>query len=61
MHDAEQYAYENFNDCVDHILNDVEFANTNIPEGHMYKAWTAQEMLDRSAAGEQIEDSGDWS
>lgn len=60
MHDAEEYARENFDKCMDHILNDAEFRNINIPEGYVYEPWTAQELVDKSAAGEQIVDPGDW-
>lgn len=61
MHDAEAYAYENFGKCVGEILNGVPFRNTNIPPGYTYKPWTAQELVDQSAAGEEILDEGDWS
>jgi len=61
MHDSEDYAYENFGRCVNHILNNAEFQNTNIPPGYEYEPWTAQELLNLSAAGEQIVDRGDWS
>jgi hypothetical protein len=60
MHDAEDYVYERFGRCVDNILNNAEFRNTNIPPGYIYKSWTAQELLDLSAAGEGIVDEGDW-
>ncbi|KAF1817298.1 FAD binding domain protein [Eremomyces bilateralis CBS 781.70] len=61
MHDAEGYAYENFGKCLGEILNGARFENTNIPPGYMYKPWTAQELVDKSAAGEDILDEGDWS
>ncbi|KAH6613955.1 hypothetical protein C7974DRAFT_344738 [Boeremia exigua] len=60
-HDPEQYAYDNFHDCAQHILSGAPFENTNSPPGYKYKPWTVKELLDASDRGETLEDEGDWS
>ncbi|KAG2418549.1 hypothetical protein HFD88_001650 [Aspergillus terreus] len=60
-HDPEQYAYENYGKCAEHLLNGTPFKNTNSVPGYTYKPWTVKELLDASESGKPIEDEGDWS
>lgn len=59
-HDPEQYAYDNYGNCANHILMGTPFQNTNAVPGYTYKAWTVKELLDAAARGEPIVDEGDW-
>lgn len=59
-HDPEQYTYENYDRCADHLLNGAPFENTNAVPGYKYKPWTVKELLDASERGEPIVDEGDW-
>ncbi|KAL4918506.1 hypothetical protein BDW62DRAFT_200880 [Aspergillus aurantiobrunneus] len=43
-HDPEQYVYENYGRCAEHLL----------------RPWTAQERLGASERGEAVEDEGEW-
>lgn len=60
-HDPEQYAYENYADCAEHLLNGEPYENTNSVPGYRYKPWTARELLDAADRGEPVVDDGDWS
>ncbi|CAI7652439.1 unnamed protein product [Penicillium manginii] len=60
-HDSEQYAYENYAKCAEHLLKSTPFKNTNSVPGYTYKPWTVKELLDASESGELVEDEGDWS
>ena len=60
-HDPEQYAYDNYANCANHILNGGPFKNTNAVPGYTYKPWTVKELLDTVKRGELIVDDGDWS
>ncbi|KAJ4341958.1 hypothetical protein N0V95_007054 [Ascochyta clinopodiicola] len=60
-HDPEQYAYDNYHSCAQHLLTDAPFENTNSVPGYKYKPWTVKELLDASERGEPLEDEGDWS
>ncbi|KAF4231529.1 hypothetical protein CNMCM8980_005233 [Aspergillus fumigatiaffinis] len=60
-HDSEQYAYENYGACADHLLKGTPFKNTNFVPGYTYKPWTVKELLDASESGKPVEDEGDWS
>ena len=60
-HDPEQYVYEMYGRCANHILTGAPFENTNYPAGHTFKLWTVKEMLEASNRREVIEDDGDWS
>ncbi|KAK2615581.1 hypothetical protein N8I77_002327 [Diaporthe amygdali] len=61
QHDAEKYAYEMYEKCVNHILTGVPFQNRNTPPGHTFKLWTVKELLELGERGEKIIDDGDWS
>lgn len=41
-HDAEKYAYVNFDACAAHITSGAPFRNTNTPPGKVYEPWTVQ-------------------
>ena len=60
-HDPEQYAYDNYGNCVNHLLMGEPFTNTNIPPGYVFKPWTVKELMDASKKGIKIVDEGDWS
>ncbi|KAJ5900291.1 uncharacterized protein N7473_004361 [Penicillium subrubescens] len=60
-HDSEQYAYENYGACAEHLLKSTPFKNTNFVPGYTYKPWTVEELLGASESGEPVEDEGDWS
>ncbi|GKZ27032.1 hypothetical protein AbraIFM66951_001795 [Aspergillus brasiliensis] len=60
-HDPEQYAYENYGPCAEHLLKGTPFKNTNSVPGYTYKPWTVKELLDASESGKPVEDEGDWS
>ncbi|ETS85303.1 hypothetical protein PFICI_03328 [Pestalotiopsis fici W106-1] len=60
VHDPERYAYDNYDACAAHLLNQKPFQNMNTVPNHDFKLWTVQELLDKSERGESIEDDGDW-
>ena len=60
-HDPEQYAYDNYYKCAEHLLTGALFENTNSVPGYKYKPWTVRELLNASNSGEVLEDEGDWS
>ena len=60
-HNPEQYAYDKYHECAEHLLTGTEFGNTNLPPGYKYKPWTVRELLGASERGEVVEDEGDWS
>ena len=60
QHDAEEYVYRNWTQCVDHLLHGTEFVNTNIPPGYTYQPWTIDELLSAAHEGQTIQDEGEW-
>ncbi|KAF2811870.1 FAD/NAD(P)-binding domain-containing protein [Mytilinidion resinicola] len=52
-HDAEQYAYDNFDAVTANVLKQAPFTSTNVPEGHVHEDWTIATMM--SAEGEKAE------
>lgn len=60
-HDPEQYVYNNYNSCENHITSGASFENTNMPPGYRYKPWAVQELMETSDRHEPIVDEGDWS
>jgi hypothetical protein len=61
IHDAEQYAYDNYGKVLFSILAGAPFHNTNIPPGYTYKAWSIKEILDEIESGRTLHFDGDWS
>ena len=61
LHDPEQYVYDNWTACLNHLLTGAEFEDTNTPTGYTYSPWTIDELLKASEDALQIEDVGDWS
>lgn len=59
-HDPEEYVYQNWSKCVDHLSRATAFVNTNIPPGYTYKPWTIAELQQAADMGKPIEDEGDW-
>ncbi|KAL2784547.1 monooxygenase [Aspergillus keveii] len=60
-HDPEEYAYQNWTNCVNHLIRGTEFVNTNIPPGFSYRPWTIDELLNAADEGRVVDDDGDWS
>jgi hypothetical protein len=60
-HDAEKYAYENYDKASENLLNGTQFTNVNIPPGYVYKPWKVEELLAMQQAGKIPVDQGDWS
>ncbi|KAK7222478.1 hypothetical protein V2G26_010481 [Clonostachys chloroleuca] len=60
-HDPEQYAYDNYGKCANHIISGAPFKNTNGVPGYTYQPWTVQELLAAAERGESTVDAGDWS
>jgi hypothetical protein len=61
IHDAEEYAYNNYGAALRHLLTGSAFQNTNIPPGYTYKPWSVDEMLEMQESGKPIVLPGDWS
>ncbi|KAK0443903.1 uncharacterized protein EV420DRAFT_1013878 [Desarmillaria tabescens] len=59
-HDAEKYAYDNYDACAKHVLEGAPFTNTNTPPGYTYEPWTVEELLRAVREGKEIHDAGDW-
>ncbi|CAN9232673.1 unnamed protein product [Alternaria alternata] len=59
-HDPEQYAYDSYTSCADHILNDAPFEHRNAVPGYTYEPWTVKQLLEASDAGQPIVDEGLW-
>ncbi|KAI9163992.1 FAD-dependent monooxygenase fsr3 [Paramyrothecium foliicola] len=60
-HNPEQYAYDNYAKCANHLLMGEPFVNTNAPPGYVFKPWTVKELIDASEKGIKIVDEGDCS
>ncbi|VUC37218.1 unnamed protein product [Clonostachys rosea] len=60
-HDPEQYAYDMYGRCANHLLTGSSFENTNYPSGHSFKTWTVEDLHAVAKRGENIVDDGDWS
>ena len=61
LHDPEQYVYDNYTKCVNHLVGGPSFENTNIPPGYKYVPWTIDELLRAADEGRETVDEGDWS
>ncbi|KAL1886694.1 hypothetical protein Plec18167_000628 [Paecilomyces lecythidis] len=55
QHNPEQYAVENYEKALAHLLDGKTFQNTNIPPGYVYKPWTIGELLSLKKSGKEIE------
>jgi hypothetical protein len=60
-HDPEQYAYDNYHKCAEHLLTGAPFEITNSVPGYKYKPWGVRGLLDQSESRGALEDEGDWS
>lgn len=60
-HNPEEYVYDNWSKCVNHLVSKASFKNTNIPPGYTYQPWTIDELLKASAEERETVDPGDWS
>ena len=61
QHDPEEYVYRNWTACMNHLLHNTEFVNTNIPPGYKYHPWSIGELLTAANEGKPVVDEGDWS
>jgi 2-polyprenyl-6-methoxyphenol hydroxylase-like FAD-dependent oxidoreductase len=59
-HDPEQYAYENYQQALKHLMEGAPFQNTNTPPGHVYRPWKIDSLLAAQERGEQTVLDGDW-
>lgn len=59
-HNAEQYAYERFDEAKESLLSGASFRNTNVPPGYTYKPWNIDELLEMMESGKPIIFEGDW-
>ncbi|KAF7192510.1 FAD-dependent monooxygenase fsr3 [Pseudocercospora fuligena] len=61
-HNAEEYAKENFEACLEHVRDGKPFENTNLPPGHKYQPWSLESETKRMEAGERstLKENGDW-
>lgn len=59
-HDPEQYVYDNWQACVNHIVSGDPFENTNIPPGYTYEPWTMDGLTEMAGKGNLPVDPGDW-
>lgn len=62
-HNAELYARDNYEKCLDHLKNGSAFENTNLPPGHVFKPWNLESELKRMESGRRssLKENGDWS
>ena len=46
-----------------HLLEGTTFENTNVPPGHVYRAWSLESEKNRVLAGIKpwLKENGDWS
>lgn len=58
-HDPERYVIQNYEKAKAHLTSGSEFANTNIPRGHVYRPWTIDMVLKAKEKGENALD-GEW-
>ncbi|KIW20480.1 hypothetical protein PV08_01055 [Exophiala spinifera] len=56
QHDAEQYVYDNWEECVNCLVTGRKFVNTNIPPGYTPKPWSIDDVMH----GETRDDEGEW-
>ena len=61
LHDPEQYVYDNWRKCVNHLISGAPYEHKNIPPGYKYVPWTIDELLHASAEEKETVDEGDWS
>ncbi len=61
-HNPERYAKEKYRDCLASIKEGKPFKNTNLPPGHVYKAWSLDSEKKRMAAGvrSSLKSNGYW-
>lgn len=57
-HDPEQYVYDNWYQCLNHLVSGSAFRNTNIPPGYEYEPWTMSGLMAQN--GHADTDAGDW-
>lgn len=61
LHDPENYAKQNFDDCLQALRSGEKFVNTNIPPGYTHQQWTCEEVLDKQRKHIPMKVDGDWS
>ena len=60
-HNPEQYAIDNYDKALDHVLNGTPFKNTNIPTGVTVPDWTIDSLMEQLDKGEPTMLDQDWS
>ncbi|KAJ0420300.1 hypothetical protein BJY00DRAFT_313239 [Aspergillus carlsbadensis] len=53
-HDAAQYARDNYDAVMSHVIKGTDFVSTNLPDGYRHEEWTIEDML--SKEGQQVPD-----
>jgi hypothetical protein len=61
LHDPEEYVYNNYSQCLNHLVSGASFKNTNIPPGYTYESWSIEELLQAADEERETVDAGDWS
>lgn len=61
LHDPEEYVYQKWSECVNSLVRNTPFENTNTPPGYAYAPWTIDELLKASEEEQETVDAGDWS
>lgn len=59
-HEPEQYVYDNWQTCLNHLVSGASFQNTNIPPGYTYEPWTMEGLIKSLEQGQFRVDAGDW-
>ena len=59
-HDPEQYVYDNWEACKNHIVSGTPFKNSNLPPGYDYEPWTMEGLMMSQENGQLPVDAGDW-
>ena len=60
-HDPEEYAVQNYDEALAHIMSGTPFRNTNTPPGLEYRPWTINGLLEAQRKGEPTVLDGNWS
>ncbi|KAJ9614354.1 hypothetical protein H2200_002490 [Cladophialophora chaetospira] len=59
-HDPEQYVYDNWQACSNHVTRGTPFKNSNLPPGYEYEPWTMEGLLEMQKNGQVAVDPGEW-
>lgn len=59
-HDPERYAYERYDEALEHVKNGSAFQNTNVPPNMTYVPWTIDTLMDDHEKGMPTILDADW-